>query len=879
MGCLVAKSTIRNYEAQIQQTEDQIVSLNSKVAMLENERNVSSLDCTDTLGTLAYQEQLRENYILSLLGHLFLIESEVIPNNENAHTEFETYVNIRISQTELEKKLMQKFHDVFDKVKELNDKKITQLREKVEELGENNKISAKARDNILKKLEEDVFEAARINSIETAIDSFLQKCQFDLELEMIQRKYDFKCFSTKEKNKISKQDGNQLKLVEMQNDIRTMQKQWNDLRNFEIENEKEKILDEQEIKENEKIINNLIEAKAELKQEIEITHKSVETLLKLEEEYNSKLKDAAEHRKILENLNEEIATLKSFPSSSELKKQNRELKNKIAFLQQKIIEFEDIRLNIINEREQKKQEELKKKLSRVSSLELKIKVNKEQIVKVEKSSSARMKKHIVIRLVNSLKNLMEFAFRVWRFQFSQYRITFSNTDEDDISIGNSFLVANSHYKNAVPWEPEKLYDFIDEFMKEKIRHDNARLKTKRIPKPVDKNLKVYMKSIYKSTNETEKSINMMIKALLMEEKKSGIALVLKKMLQISSDGIPYHISYLISRLWFEFDQIKCVSPNENEALLVDIFSLIDDIIEDNSLDAGPKLAQLIRPENMSKKQYFLLAMKLKFENFECEFPENCSLFENFSNLIKDYLTIFIDQTEIDQYLHEYYDESPENFFKNISNDVQFLDKEDYRVTKAIFLNSVIQVFNECTIAQIKALDDLTKNTPMINKELFCMLLYRLDDSLKENLLDRLFEETATQQGSFLSINPNFFKKIIIKYGIGGYGVGPFKCKQLSLILLQYLTKEKKRIERRPSDIIPYKISVSNSENSINQSLETRGYKGMLEILPTRAIRSQIKKPSRSPSPTPGFKTVVASKFFKAGASRSSSSKALKNPGS
>ena len=403
-------------------------------------------------------------------------------------------------------------------------------------------------------------------------------------------------------------------------------------------------------------------------------------------------------------------------------------------------------------------------------------------------------------------------------------------------------------------------------MKEKHKYDMARLRHKKIPKPMDKFLKYYMKLIYKSTNETDREINMMLKALVIEEKKNGIANIAKRLFQVSDDNLPYHLCYVINTAWVEFDNIKIMNLDQDTAYIFDIFVLIEEYITESSMDAGIKLADLIKPDNITNHDYILMILKYKFNNFASNLYHFPAKFEDFRRFIKKHVMFFIEETEIDEFLKAYYSLSPKSFVENITKDAKKMITDCYIINKDVFLYALIDIFNAYVLVQSQELKHLTKHHTIINKEIFTSLLQVIDKNIEENIINRIFEEITAEENNFLSISPKFFNIVIMKYGIGGYGVGPFMVKQLQSILHKYLTKDKSKcsIRRNPSDVIPYKISVI-SEHSDGKPPLGLSQSEVLKVLPLINARIPREIKSRSPSPTPMSnpisKAIVASKFF------------------
>lgn len=862
MGCFVSKTTVLKYEAQVQKTEEEILVLESSIRNKEKECMMHSFTPNDSLGYYVYQEQLRETYILTILSNLFPVFNAEVPKADNLNTDLAIFAHIRSKQTKLESRLIKKFAAVYEHIILLNQEKSVSIKENVENLLESKKLNQKSSENILTELEKIANGINETSSLEIAIKCFLDKCELDRKIELVQRRYDFKCFTSKETAKMKENREIEGKIGEIRKDIRILQREWNELRILEKTLVGEMRLFEEWVRDSGKTMEKLQGIKEEIEKDLE-NRWAKEELARLEIEKTQKIQEISELKLILRSLDEEILEIHKKADLNPLESQNKSLKNEIEILLEEIQSLEQSKRKQIEENLQKRRKTLQEKETLMISLKLNIAENREKMEEVEKVTSVQLRKQVIIRLVKSFKNLMDLAFREWKSQHS-FKINISQIDIDGSNtLNSSFLSNNPHFKNAIPWEPEKLYDFIDEFMREKNNHDNARLRMKKIPKTINKYLNTYMRLVYRSTNETEKAISMMVKSLLIEDKKNGIAAIFKKILMITNDYVPYHIAYLITQLWHQFDLVKLIEE-ENSAGLLELFTIIEEYTEDKSMGIGEKILEKITQEGISKEQLFLLILKYKFNDFKYKFPVSCSEFAIFAEFVKEKIDFFMPSNESQTFLEQFYAKFPKVFLPKIANAVKNTDKDICKVSKSLFLNSFIDVFNDYKSVHLLALDEILKPVQTINKEIFVSLVLNLDPSLEKKLISKLFDEISNEENKFATISHQFFKQIILKYGISGYGIGPFKCKAIADILLQYLTKEKqKNLRRQPSDLIPYKANNDSMEDSLNISSENNLYHSILEILPTKISRISHRKKSRSPSPAPVVKSVIASKFFSA----------------
>ena len=177
-----------------------------------------------------------------------------------------------------------------------------------------------------------------------------------------------------------------------------------------------------------------------------------------------------------------------------------------------------------------------------------------------------------------------------------------------------------------------------------------------------------------------------------------------------------------------------------------------------------------------------------------------------------------------------------------------------------FLSSLLTVYNEHKQKDYQELEKRIENYSLITKEIFNEVLYDLDPKLPESSINKLFIECSFEGSKVLSES---LIKLILKYGIGGYGVGPFKFKQLSSILSFFIEKSKTlSVLQHSSDLIPYKISVNVLDSNEKSFDDNFASQNILEILPSRNTKSSSsRRSSIVSSASPIQRSYNASKFF------------------
>jgi len=114
---------------------------------------------------------------------------------------------------------------------------------------------------------------------------------------------------------------------------------------------------------------------------------------------------------------------------------------------------------------------------------------------------------------------------------------------------------------------------------------------------------------------------------------------------------------------------------------------------------------------------------------------------------------------------------------NMKNLMEWNRSEDWVVTKASYLISLIDVFKAKQRKDTAFLLSEFENvgTPLINLDQFKELVLKYDPTVSdEKVIEYYAEASEGREG----INSKEFSKVIIKYGVGGKGLGCFMIREL-----------------------------------------------------------------------------------------------------
>ena len=139
----------------------------------------------------------------------------------------------------------------------------------------------------------------------------------------------------------------------------------------------------------------------------------------------------------------------------------------------------------------------------------------------------------------------------------------------------------------------------------------------------------------------------------------------------------------------------------------------------------------------------------------------------------------------------------------IEMSISTLQTDKFIVSKSEFIAALVYVYTEIRFNEISELEKMMKNYQDITEEIFVKLIKEIDSSITSEFASKLFNDAVLDTNDITFIKPNAFIQMIMAYGIGGYGIGPFKRNELNDILQSLLNanKNKKRDEENKIDLL------------------------------------------------------------------------------
>ena len=116
----------------------------------------------------------------------------------------------------------------------------------------------------------------------------------------------------------------------------------------------------------------------------------------------------------------------------------------------------------------------------------------------------------------------------------------------------------------------------------------------------------------------------------------------------------------------------------------------------------------------------------------------------------------------------------------MKNLIEWNKHDDFVVTKSSYLTCLIDVFRYKQVTDLEIINRNYKNTGEVHLELgkFRELVLDYDPTLQFEWIEQLYEEARQINDPPESVEIHEFAEIVVRYGIGGYGLGVFAIREL-----------------------------------------------------------------------------------------------------
>ena len=280
------------------------------------------------------------------------------------------------------------------------------------------------------------------------------------------------------------------------------------------------------------------------------------------------------------------------------------------------------------------------------------------------------------------------------------------------------------------------------------------------------------------------------------------------MIGLSKDNFSYYFSLFLIEALHYFDMNKTHSTEtvsfENVANLVESFT-------ENKREVMIPVLYGMKSETMKNEDYVLYMLKLKLGKLGKQFTDYCDSADSFMDVAKTDFELLVDDKILQQFKDKCEQEFDMNFDMKIDVSINTLVMSKFQVTKSRYVSAFVDAYKEYRLKATQILEKLVSPYEILTEEIFNNVINQISEGLSPDIISSLFSEAIMSSSDVSSIKSVDFVAIIMKYAVGGFGIGPFrftKLQSLSNSLLNTLNKSRKSEElkkiMKPKDL-PIKI--------------------------------------------------------------------------
>ena len=397
-------------------------------------------------------------------------------------------------------------------------------------------------------------------------------------------------------------------------------------------------------------------------------------------------------------------------------------------------------------------------------------------------------------------------------------------------------------KRVTPMSTVNFFKILEEMMDKKYSTDSKDLSEKRKPRSMTEFVSEFLQLKFGIKHLAQDALAKLLVALKqLVERKHPYAQFYARLLQIfEKDPVPYELSLYLVRARkkfvelvetankFKFSQgITKRQPTDDqladggEAMLNDVLSLVQKEFQEDTT-SGTLMFKLLKPASVTFVDYvcFVISYKMKkagrrpediFNLLEKDTGGSIDA-EEFISGTRSSLDLWLSDEEIKKFFREV-DKSGDGeidtheFLEciNFERYEACVKSPEYTVSKCCYLNCLIEVFNFRQLKDATEIEQIleSQNIQELDFKKFEEVIVSLDKSIPPERIYELFNE-ALKLTEGESLVPNqVFVKVCVKNGVGGYGLGPFRIRELQQQLEErkYSVGESKRPgeEKRRAD--------------------------------------------------------------------------------
>jgi myosin heavy subunit len=717
------------------------------------------------------------------------------------------YFKQRLEQTEYIEIFTEKFTEISKKLEEIHKTKTKDFTKRLEILINFINEKVKHPEPRIEELKKNVENIQNFTSLDELTQSLIKLSELQKELEILQRKYDFKNYLLMQEAKNKEKEAMKARIEEVKAHIEKLNSNWADMKDEQRKKAEEMQNLQDSIVKNKTKILELTEKKEDLQENLKKFGKNMQSYEETLQILNEKTSDLEKLQKELEEINEKVTSHSHNHLEMEtLKKRKSCLAGEVGDLSGQINYLLDLQKRANEESAKKDEEEMKLRLAMIKELQEEIQFKSQQMEKISEMYVNDLRSQVAQNLIQRFKEIPKAFLMKWKiFAISKGEKVESNENR------NIITQVMTKVKTENSWEKQRFLTFFIKFLSEKYKKDEQALKESKLPMPINEFLEIYMKTLY--DEDWEVQCKMMLN-LITSDITDDLFNIMKSLTGLSKDHISYTFSLFLPEALHYFETNKTFGSET--VSFESIFTLVESFTE-NKREVMVPLLYKMKSEGITDENYVLHMLKIKLNKLGMQFTDYCDSAESFMDVALNDFELLVDEQVLLDFKEKCEREFDMNFDMKIDVSVNTLVSSKFQVNRATFLTAFVEVYKEFLAKEVLVLEKIVARAENINEELFTKFLSQIAPELAGDTISGVFNEALADSSDSSSLKPQNFIQIILKYAIGGFGIGPFRTSKLQTIsknLLSTVLRSRKSEETKkvikPKDL-PIKIFLAKED--------------------------------------------------------------------
>ena len=285
---------------------------------------------------MVYQEQLRAKTVLESLSSYLKAPKPSIIVPEIIEQDSSEYYNIRTQQSEQEGIFIEKLKEIISEIEKLSNEKKNKIKSRLRSLTDFLQNKTDDGDQIINEILEKTNKACSKGSLKRIVNGLIKLSGIQKELELLQRRCDYKNFLLQKQAKVQARIDAELKLIELEKEIVVLNANWTEMKEIQRKAAEELESLQNSLAENQKKLEDLSNEKLNLEEYLSGFDKKNDEFLKTQENYQKKCDNLLEIRAKADKVSEDLKKYETTDDFDKLKAENLSLKDSIAELRKQV---------------------------------------------------------------------------------------------------------------------------------------------------------------------------------------------------------------------------------------------------------------------------------------------------------------------------------------------------------------------------------------------------------------------------------------------------------------------------------------------------------------------------------------------------------------